>query len=123
MIPAAGFAKAEYLLRGYLSAKANHYTADTKENNGQRHRAQFEQESRFGSDLVFVNQLRWSYNSLYTDLSSTPPDERKDTHDIYLGENFVKYKSSSWVMQTGYQEVAWGEPSALTTLISSIQKT
>lgn len=108
LLPAAALAKGEYSIRGHLSAKANRYTSKVNEKNGQRHRAQFEQEARFGSDLVFVNQLRWSYNSLYTDISSTNT-EKKDTHDIYLGENFVKYKSSSWVLQTGYQEVAWGE--------------
>ena len=108
-LPIVASAKAEYALRGYLSAKALHYTSDALENNGQRHRAQFEQESRFGSNLSFTNQLRWSYNSLYTDVSTTPSTRKKDTHDIYLGENFLKYKSSSWVLQAGYQEVAWGE--------------
>ncbi|AUN97882.1 hypothetical protein DOM21_11870 [Bacteriovorax stolpii] len=108
-LPALASAKGEYLLRGYLSARASHYTGDANENNGQRHRAQFEQEARFGSDLVFINQLRWTYNSLYSDLSSTPASDKKDTHDIYLGENFMKLKSSSWVTQIGYQEVAWGE--------------
>ncbi|MBC7715061.1 MAG: hypothetical protein H7177_17070 [Rhizobacter sp.] len=100
----------DYSVRGYLSAKAGHYTSgETNESSGQNHRAQFEQESRVSPELVFVNQVRWSYSSLYTDLSTTPPTDPKDTHKIYPGDNYVKFKSSSWVMQAGYQEVAWGE--------------
>lgn len=109
MTPAISLAKAEYFYRGYLSAKALYNTRDAQENTGQRHRAQFEQESRFSSDLVFINQVRWSYSSLFTDLSSTASSDAKDTHEVFLGDNFFKYKASSWVIQTGYQEVAWGE--------------
>lgn len=107
--PALALAKAEYSYRGYLSAKALHNTGDAHQKSGQRHRAQFEQESRFGSDLVFVNQLRWSYSSLYSDISTAPKDAAKDTREIFLGDNYFNYKASSWVLQTGYQEVAWGE--------------
>jgi hypothetical protein len=100
----------DYSERGYLSAKAGHYTnKDTSESSGQDHRAQFEQESRVSPALIFVNQIRWSYSSLYTDLSPTQKSDPKDTHKIYLGDNYIKYKSASWVLQTGYQEVAWGE--------------
>ncbi|MBC7429763.1 MAG: hypothetical protein H7336_14195 [Bacteriovorax sp.] len=109
LLPTAASA-VDYSVRGYLSAKAGHYTNNkTNENSGQNHRAQFEQESRISPELIFVNQVRWSYSSLYTDLSTTPPTDQKDTHKIYLGDNYVKYKASSWVLQTGYQEVAWGE--------------
>ncbi len=107
--PAIALAKVEYSYRGFLSAKGLYYTGDTHESQGQRHRAQFEQESRFSSDFIFVNQVRWSYSSLFTDISSTPSTDAKDTHEIFLGDNFFKYKSSSWVLQTGYQDVAWGE--------------
>lgn len=101
---------AEYSVRGYLSAKASRYTSNkTNSHSGQSHRAQLEQESRISSDLVFVNQIRWNYNSLYADLSSQPSTDPKDTHKISPGDNYVKYKASSWVIQTGYQEVAWGE--------------
>lgn len=100
----------EYSVRGHLSSKANRYT--NNENNthsGQNHRAQLEQESRIGSNLTFINQARWSYSSRYSDLSAGPSLDPKDTHKIYLGDNYFKYKSSDWVLQTGYQEVAWGE--------------
>lgn len=100
----------EYSVRGYLSAKASRYTSN--ENNsrtGQAHRAQLEQESRVSSDLIFVNQVRWNYNSLYTDLSGQASTDAKDTHKIFAGDNYLKYKASSWVIQTGYQEIAWGE--------------
>ncbi len=100
----------EYSVRGYLSAKASRYTnSETNSHTGQNHRAQFEQESRVSTNLVFVNQIRWNYNSLYTDLSSEPSVDPKDTHKVFAGDNYVKYKASSWVIQTGYQEVAWGE--------------
>ncbi len=109
IIPALSCASNEYLIRGHISARAGHYISDANESNAQRYRAQLEQEARIGSDLTFINQLRWTYNSLYSDLSSTPPENKEDTRDIYLGENVVKFKASSWVLQTGYQEVAWGE--------------
>lgn len=100
----------EYSVRGYLSAKASRYTnKETNSHSGQNHRAQFEQESRVSSKLVFVNQIRWNYNSLYTDISTEPSTDTKDTHNVFPGDNYIKYKSSTWVLQTGYQEVAWGE--------------
>ena len=100
----------DYSVRGYLSAKASRYTgSENNSHSAQAHRAQLEQESRVSPELVFVNQVRWNYSSIYTDLSTRPPTDQKDTHKIYPGDNYVKYKASSWVLQTGYQEIAWGE--------------
>lgn len=96
-------------VRGYLSAKGNYYTADAEENFGSRARAQLEQESKFYNDFVLVNQLRFTYSSLYTDISKNQSTDDKNTREIYLGDNYLKYKSSSWVLQTGYQDVGWGE--------------
>lgn len=96
-------------VRGYLSAKGNYYTADAEKDFGSRARAQLEQESKINSDFVLVNQLRFTYSSLYTDVSKNQSTDDKNTHEIYLGDNYLKYKSSSWVLQTGYQDVGWGE--------------
>ena len=96
--------------RGYLSAKAQRYTTkETNEHTGQKHRAQIEQEVRFNENTLIVNQLRWNYSSLYSDISRSNTTEKKDNHDLYLGDNYLKYKSDSWVLQTGYQDVVWGE--------------
>lgn len=96
-------------VRGYISAKGNYYTADAEEDFGTRARAQLEQESKIYNDFVLVNQLRFTYSSLYTDLSKNQSTDDKNTREIYLGDNYLKYKSASWVLQTGYQDVGWGE--------------
>lgn len=109
LVPASALG-VESSYRGYLSAKAQRYTTEkTNEHTGQRHRAQVEQEVRFNENALMINQLRWNYSSLYTDVSNSNTSDKKDDHDLYLGDNYVKYKSDSWVLQTGYQEVAWGE--------------
>lgn len=108
-LPLAFEAKAETSVRGYLSAKGNYYTADADENFGSRARAQVEQESHFYEDFTLVNQLRFTYSSLYTDVSKNQSTDDKNTREFYLGDNYLKYKSASWVLQTGYQDVGWGE--------------
>ena len=106
----SAYADVETATRGYFSAKAGQYLNNsTNEKSSQRHRAQIEQETHVNADLTLINQLRWSYSSVYTDLSSHPSPDSKETHKIFMGDNYIKYKSSSWVIQTGYQEVAWGE--------------
>lgn len=100
----------DFTHRGYLKALALRYTTDeTNEHTGQRHRAQFEQNAKFNDGVELINQVRLSYTSLYNDISRTNPTDKKDTRDLYLGDNYLKIKSDSWVMQTGYQDVAWGE--------------
>lgn len=96
-------------VRGYLSAKGNYYTKNAEEDFGQRARAQLEQETKLQENLVLVNQVRFTYSSLYTDVSKNQSSDDKNTREIYLGDNYIKYKSSSWVLQTGYQDVGWGE--------------
>lgn len=97
----------QYQLRGYLFARLSSYTEDAK-NYGQQTRGQLEQTASFTSSLSAMNQLRWNANSLNADLSrATVP--KKETFEVYLGENFLKYKSEHWVAQLGYQEVVWGE--------------
>ena len=103
------FAEVNTSVRGQLSAKGNYYTSDADNNFGARARAQVEQESKFNSNLVLVNQLRFTYSSLYTDVSKNSSSDDKNTREFYLGDNYLLYKSSSWVLQTGYQDVAWGE--------------
>lgn len=53
--------------------------------------------------------MRVTYSTLYTDVSSTPSNDSKNTKELYLGDNYLKFKSSSWVLQTGYQDIGWGE--------------
>lgn len=107
--PLSLMASVDTSIRGYLSAKGNYYLKDADENFGSRARAQLEQETKFNSDLTLVNQLRFTYSSLYTDVSSNPSGDSKNTREIYPGDNYLKYKSSSWVLQTGYQDIGWGE--------------
>ena len=109
LLPLSSFA-ANYSARGYLSAKASRYNeTETSSHSGQNHRAQLEQEMNFGLDLAIINQVRWNYSSTFSDLSSTPSTDAKDTHKFYLGDNYLKLKTSNWVLQTGLQEIAWGE--------------
>jgi len=103
-------AKAEstqYQMRGYLFARLSHYTEDAK-NYGQQTRGQLEQTAAFTSSFSAMNQLRWNANSISADLSKTNLS-KKESFEVYLGENFLKYKSEHWVAQLGYQEVVWGE--------------
>jgi hypothetical protein len=96
-------------IRGTLRARGLYYTNNKIEEIGQRHRAQLEHETKLNSELTFLNQLRFKYSTLTSDLTGAPPLDKKDQQEVYLGENFFKFQSDSWVLQTGYQEVAWGE--------------
>lgn len=96
-------------LRGNLSARLSSYTQEKSRNYGQQARAQFEHSSEFSSNLIVINQLRWTSNTIAGDLSTKSTPSKKDNFDTYLGENYLKYKSDYWVMQLGYQEVVWGE--------------
>lgn len=108
--PSLVLAEAAYEMRGYVSSKITGYTARTKENHGQRHYAQFEHLSLMSDNFSILNQARWSYSSLYQDLNNPPLLlQSEDTHDLYPGENYLKWKNDSWVFQAGYQEVSWGE--------------
>ena len=102
-------AATETSVRGYLSASGNKYLRDAKENFGARSRAQLEQETKINSDFTLVNQLRFRYSTLYTDISRSPSVDSINTREFYLGDNYLKYKSASWVLQTGYQDIGWGE--------------
>lgn len=105
-------AKAEpwqYQMRGYLSARLSSYTEEKSRNYAQAARAQIEQSTQFSPNLVALNQLRWTSNSIVSDLSTKSSAAKKDSYDTYLGENYLLYKSDSWVTQLGYQEVVWGE--------------
>lgn len=108
-LPFSLHASIDTSVRGYLSAKGNYYTSDAEQDFGSRARAQLEQESKIYNDFVLVNQIRFTYSSLYTDVSKNQSTDNKNTREIYLGDNYLKYKSSSWVLQTGYQDVGWGE--------------
>lgn len=96
-----------YQMRGYLFARLTSYTEEAR-NVGQQTRGQLEQSASFTSSLSAVNQLRWNTNSLNADLSRTTLP-KKDSFEVYPGENFLRYKSERWVAQLGYQEVVWGE--------------
>ncbi len=98
----------QYQMRGYLFARLTSYTQEASRNYGQQTRGQIEQTGQLSTGLSALNQLRWSSNSINADLSraNTP---KKETFEVYLGENFLKYKSEHWVAQLGYQEVVWGE--------------
>jgi hypothetical protein len=98
-----------YQTRGYLSARLSSYMEDKSRNYGQLTRAQFEQTTDFSTGLSALNQLRWTSNTINTDLSTKSTPDKKDNFNAFLGENYLKYKSESWVAQLGYQEVVWGE--------------
>lgn len=102
-------AKADTSIRGYLSAKGNYYLNNANKDIGGRSRAQIEQETKINRRFALVNQLRFAYSTLHKDLSTNPHINKKDTQEFYLGDNYFKYKSASWVLQTGYQDVGWGE--------------
>lgn len=102
-------APSRYQLRGYLSARVSSYTSDTSRNYGQLTRGQFEQSTQFTKNFIAINQLRWTSNSIASDVSRDHQASKKETFNVYLGENYLKYKSSNFVVQAGYQEVVWGE--------------
>lgn len=109
LLSVESLAETKYELRGKFSTKLSHYTKETNENTGQRFYTQFEQVGVVSDNLSFINQARWNYSSLATDLSSAPNAQAEDTHDLYAGENYIKWQSSDWVFQGGYQEISWGE--------------
>lgn len=98
-----------YQMRGQISARVSSYTKDKSRNYGQRSRVQIEHTIQLTSNLEAMNQLRWSNNTIVNDLSTKSTPTKKDNFDTYFGENYLKYKSDSWVTQIGYQEVIWGE--------------
>lgn len=98
-----------YQMRGNLSARLSSYTQEKSRNYAQQTHAQFEHSTEFSPSLVAINQLRWTSNSIASDLSTKSTPAKKDIFDTYLGENYLKYKSDNWVVQLGYQEVVWGE--------------
>jgi hypothetical protein len=102
-------ARTRYQMRGYLSARLSAYTRNTSRNYGQMTRGQFEQSAQFNSNLVSLNQIRMTSNTIASDLSEKSQVVKKDDFNVYLGENYLKYKSSNFVLQVGYQEVVWGE--------------
>lgn len=107
--PSLMAAEQQYQMRGYLFARLTSYTEETSKNYGQQTRGQLEQSALFTSSFSAMNQLRWSSNSLNEDLSRNSNLPKKETYEVYLGENFLKYKGGNWVAQLGYQEVVWGE--------------
>jgi hypothetical protein len=98
-----------YNTRGYLAAKLTSYPEQKTSTIGQLTRAEYEQTTEFSKNLEALNQLRWTSNTFDTDLSVKNIPTRKDNFQAYLGENYFKYKSESWVAQLGYQEIVWGE--------------
>ena len=96
-------------VRGDFSAKSNYYLKDADEVFGTRARFKLQQETKFNTDFTLVNQLRFTYSSLYTDISNNTSNDPTNTREFYLGDNYLKYKSSSWILQTGYQDIGWGE--------------
>jgi hypothetical protein len=98
-----------YKTRGNLGTRLSSYTNNKSKNYGQASRAQFEQTTSFTSNFSAMNQLRWNSNSISSDLSEMSTPSKKENFETYLGENYLKYKASSWVMQIGYQEIVWGE--------------
>lgn len=105
----SAYAAPKYELRGQLSTRLGRYTKESRNNYGHRHYAQFEQLSVISESLSFLNQARWSSSSLYNDLGPQVSLQGKDLHEVYPGENYVKWQSESTVFQLGYQQVSWGE--------------
>ena len=109
LFTATAYAAPKYELRGQLSTRLSRYTKDSRNNYGHRHYAQFEQLSVISESLSFLNQARWSSASLYSDLGPQTSLQGNDEHEVYPGENFVKWQSESAVFQLGYQQISWGE--------------
>ena len=109
LVPLAAQADWRYATRGYLSARLSAYTGDTSSDYGQYTRAKFEQTTEMTTNVMAMNQLRWSSNSLSSDLNAQGISNKKDNYDVFLGENYLKIKGDSWVTELGYQEVVWGE--------------
>lgn len=98
-----------YQTRGFLLAKLSSYTETKSRNFGQSTHAQIEQAASLGENLSALNQLRWNGSSINNDLSTKSTPQKKDNFDLYPGENYLKYKSDTWIAQVGYQEIVWGE--------------
>jgi hypothetical protein len=98
-----------YQTRGHLSTRLSSYTKNNDKNYGQQTRAQLEQVTQFLPNLTVLNQLRWTSNSISSDLATQSNVGKKENYNVYLGENYFKFKSSHYVLQAGYQEVVWGE--------------
>ena len=97
------------LRRGNISAKLSSYQDPNVTNYGQQTKAELEQSITFSEESTLLNQLRWLNNSLITDISSKSTPSRQDAYEVYLGENYLKYKGTGFILQVGYQEVVWGE--------------
>lgn len=103
-------AQTKYSIRGSLSSKIGRYTyGKQNEKTQQAHWAEIEQESQITPKLMVLNQLRWKYNSIYQDLTENQISDSRENRRIFLGDNFIQFSASSWVIKTGYQEIAWGE--------------
>jgi hypothetical protein len=99
-----------YQARGYLFGRLSTYTDPAPKDYGQQTRVQFAQSMDFSKNFSALSQLRWTSNSLSTDLNTKQQVlAKKETFEIFLGENYFKYKAENWVAQIGYQEVVWGE--------------
>lgn len=95
--------------RGNIAAKVISYTDSTVPNYGQQTKAELEQSTVIKNNVKLFNQLRWLNNSINSDLSTKSTPVKKDSYEVYLGENYVSYKTDGLITQIGYQEVVWGE--------------
>jgi hypothetical protein len=95
--------------RGNLTAKLTSYTEKEVPNIGQYARAEIEQTINIDENLIIKNQLRWTSNSQASDIATKLKLEKNDSHEVLLGDNFIKYKKNDFITQIGYQDVVWGE--------------
>ena len=99
--------------QGNLSARLTSYTEKEVPNYGQMSKAELEQTTIFPSifpgNFSAKNQLRWKSNSLLTDISQKSINQKKDSYEIGPGDNYIRYKDESTILQMGYQDIVWGE--------------
>jgi hypothetical protein len=95
--------------RGNLTAKLTSYTEKEVPNYGQYARAEIEQTTNIDENLIIKNQLRWTSNSQASDIVTKSKLEKNDSHEVLLGDNFIKCKKNDFITQVGYQDVVWGE--------------
>lgn len=95
--------------RGNLAAKLTSYTDKNVPNYGQQTRAELEQTTDISNTITLKNQLRWTSNSLASDIAEKSKLVKKDSYEVMLGDNYLKYKHEGTIAQIGYQDVVWGE--------------
>ncbi len=98
-----------YEVRGNLEYKLMNYTSNTGKNLGHFSLFNFEQKSMINRNLLALNQMRAKSTSIESDLVEKVQIKKNDSHDVILGENYLRFQNDAMIFQVGYQDVVWGE--------------